>query len=196
MIKPQLTINAWGQGVTPGLKQEYTTAREIRQKIFSSRFRMRTPKTGGQLAVCPEAVSPPVVLEIAGRCAHQGHHHHRYDGRHNFRYCVTCQSRQKHSPLRRTLILNSSTPTSPRPPHCHIRGKKEQISVRNLRNRFCSAFYFIKCAVPSPVWGIKGREAHRSCSDVFWGDLFRLSDLYLFRLGMFSHAKRNPHKTR
>lgn len=45
---------------------------------------------GVDLTVGSKAVSSPVALEVGGCRPHQGHHHYRDDGGHNFRHRVAC----------------------------------------------------------------------------------------------------------
>ena len=85
---------------------------------------------GGRLAVCPETVSPPVI--VADRRPNQRHHHHGDDGRCNLRYPVACgnpgeQGRVsgKTAPVGTPCAsIDSSLTPAPGPPHPPIHGKR------------------------------------------------------------------------
>lgn len=74
--------------------------KDTRKYAFSIN-REERKKNGGEagawveLTISSKAISPPVALAIADRGPHQRHHHDGYDGRHDFRYRVSCRSQGK-----------------------------------------------------------------------------------------------------
>ena len=108
---------------------------------FTSSGRHKSGR-GVRLAVCPETVSPPVI--VADRRPNQRHHHHGDDGRCNFRYCVACGNPGEQDGLRKNSASGDSVycrrlPTHPRPrpspPSCSW--EKDGIHQRSSKDASC-----------------------------------------------------------